>query len=81
MSQQEFYETVQLAEEYQMKKWLEHYIDETADQLVCRHCYTLKGEAQSCCDDKDWMFFKDLPLVEQMDQANREWQTYHGGNK
>lgn len=84
MSQEQFYQTVQMQQEYeahQMKKWLEQYIDETADQLVCTHCYQFKGEAQSCCDDKDWMFFRDLPLKDQMDQAAREWDRAFGDKK
>lgn len=81
MSQEQFYQTVQMQQEYEMKRWLEEYIDNTADQLVCSHCFQLKGDAQSCCDDKDWMFFRDLPLVDQMNQAAREWDRAFGDKK
>lgn len=81
MSQEQFYQTVQMQQEYEMKRWLEEYIDQTADQLVCSHCYALKGDAQSCCDDKDWMFFKDLPLVDQMNAAKDEWDRAFGDKK
>lgn len=73
---QEFYETVQRQQEYEedKMKWLERFLDETADQLVCTHCESLKGEATQCCDDKSWKFFKDLPLEKQMEIAKQEWE-------
>lgn len=74
MSQEQFYQTVQLQQEYEMKKWLEQYLDETADQLVCTYCHDVKGDALACCDDKSWMFFRDLTLKEQMDIAHKEWE-------
>lgn len=64
-----------------MKRWIEEYIDESADLLVCRNCLQFKGEAQSCCDDKDWMFFSDLSLADQMNQAKHEWDRAFGDNK
>lgn len=81
MSQEEFYQTVQLQEEYEMKKWLEQYLDETADELVCTYCNEVKGDALACCDEKSWMFFRDLDIKTQMDIAHREWDRAFGDNK
>lgn len=81
MSWEQFHQTVAMQEEYEMKRWLEEYIDNTADVLVCRHCYQIKGLAHSCCDDKDWMFFSQLPLMDQMNAAKREWDRAFGENK
>lgn len=78
MSQEQFYQTVQMEQEYRMKTWLEQFIEENADQLVCTYCHEIKGDALGCCDDKSWAFFRDLTLKEQMDVAHKEWNVHHG---
>lgn len=77
MSQEQFYQTVQLQEEYEMKTWLEQYIEHTADELVCTYCHEVRGDALACCDERSWSFFRDLPVEEQNAIAKKEWERNH----
>ena len=60
------------------KSWVEQFLDESSDQLVCAYCNEFKGETQSCCDRKSWVLFSALPVEQQMLLAQSEWDYYFG---
>lgn len=81
MSQEQFYQTVQLQQEYIMKSWVEQYLDEQAEVEYCPYCMNERGEKMSCCHEVHFIKFKDLEFKEQMDIAHEEWELAFGGKK
>lgn len=80
MSQEQFYQTVQMEQEWreqQMKTWLEQYIDEEANTEYCPYCMNPRGGKRVCCGEVHFMPFKDLEFQEQMDIAHQEWEMAH----
>ena len=76
MSQEQFYQTVQLQEEYIMKSWVEQYIDEQADVEYCPYCMHERNDKMACCGEVHFIKFADLELHEQMEIAHQEWEGY-----
>lgn len=81
MSQEQFYQTVQMEEEWKMKSWLEEYIEEEKNTEYCPYCMTPRGEKQHCCGEVHFIAFSDLDVKEQMDIAYQEWEAMHGDKK
>ena len=81
MSQEQFYQTVQMQQEYEMKRWLEEYIDEEANVEYCPYCMNPRGGKRVCCGEVHFMPFKDFDLQEQMDIAHQEWEMAHPGKQ
>lgn len=80
MSQEAFYQTVQMEQEWrehQMKTWLEQYIQETADVEICPYCMNDRGDKMACCGEVHFVRFCDLEMSEQMEIAKQEWEMAH----
>jgi hypothetical protein len=74
-------ETSWRTERQKMKSWVESFMEESSDLLVCAYCHEFKGEAKSCCDKKSWRLFSALAIEEQMDLARSEWDKAFGATK
>lgn len=81
MSQEQFYQTVQMEQEYKMKSWVEQYIDEQADVEYCPYCMNERMNKRSCCGEVHFIKFSEMELHEQMEIAHQEWEMAHGANK
>ena len=81
MSQEQFYQTVQLQQEYIMKSWVEQYLDEQADVEYCPYCMNERGNKFACCGEVHFIKFSEMELHEQMEIAHQEWEAHHGANK
>ena len=55
MSQEQFYQTVQMQQEYEMKSWVEQYLDEEANVEYCPYCMSPRGGKRSCCGEVHFM--------------------------
>ena len=80
MSQEQFYQTVQMEQEWKehtMKSWVEQYLDEQADVEYCPYCMNERGNKMSCCHEVHFIKFSELELHEQMEIAHQEWEAHH----
>lgn len=59
-----------------MKSLLETYLEEFSGIHYCPYCLTVKGEKIVCCQESDFIQFKDLDLDEQIQIIDEELDTY-----
>ena len=81
MSQEQFYQTVQMQQEYIVKSWVEQYLDEQADVEYCPYCMNERMNKQHCCGEVHFIKFSDMELHEQMEIAHQEWEMAFGEKK
>jgi len=55
-----------------MKSLLETYIEEFSGIQYCPYCLSIKGNNIVCCQEADFIRFKDLDLDQQIQIINQE---------
>ena len=55
-----------------MKSLFQTYVENFADIQYCAYCLTIKGEKIVCCQEADFIEFKDLDLDQQKEIINQE---------
>ena len=55
-----------------MKTLFQFYVEEFSDIQYCPYCLSIKGEKIVCCQEADFIEFKDLDLDQQKEIINQE---------
>jgi hypothetical protein len=55
-----------------MKTLFETYVEEFSDNQYCGYCMTLKGDKIVCCQEADFIEFKDLYPEQQKEIIQQE---------
>lgn len=85
MSQEQFYQTVQLQEEYEMR--LKNFTQELREEFemsgvqYCLYCLTDRGNKYSCCHENHFGTFNDLPKEDQDYLIQEEIDNYQEWSK
>ena len=59
-----------------MKSLFQTYVENFSDIQYCPYCLTIKGNKIVCCQEADFIEFKDLDLDQQKQIINQEFDTY-----
>lgn len=59
-----------------MKSLFQTYLEEFSDIQYCPYCLTIKGNKIVCCQEADFIEFKDLDLDQQKEIINQELTEY-----
>jgi len=59
-----------------MKSLFQTYLEEFSDIQYCPYCLSIKGEKIVCCQEADFIEFKDLDLDQQKEIINQELTEY-----
>ena len=59
-----------------MKTLFQFFVEEFSDIQYCPYCLTIKEEKIVCCQEADFIKFKDLNLDQQKSIINEEFDTY-----
>jgi hypothetical protein len=59
-----------------MKTLFQTYLEEFSDIKYCPYCLTIKGNRIVCCQEADFIEFKDLDLDQQKQIIENELDTY-----
>ena len=59
-----------------MKTLFQTYVSEFSDIHYCPYCLTIKGDKIVCCQEADFIEFKDLDLDQQKAIIEDEFDTY-----
>ena len=59
-----------------MKTLFQTYVSEFSDIYYCPYCLTIKGNKIVCCQEADFIEFKDLDLDQQTQIIDDELDTY-----
>ena len=59
-----------------MKSLFQTYVENFSDIQYCPYCLTIKGNKIVCCQEADFIEFKDLDLDQQKEIINQEFDTY-----
>ena len=59
-----------------MKTLFQFFVEEFSDIEYCPYCLTVKGNKIVCCQEADFIEFKDLDLDQQKQIINQEFDTY-----
>ena len=59
-----------------MKTLFEQYSEHFSDIKYCPYCLTIKGDKIVCCQEADFIEFKDLDLDQQKAIIEEEFDTY-----
>ena len=55
-----------------MKSLFQTYVENFSDIQYCPYCLSIKGEKIVCCQEADFIEFKDLDLDQQKEIINQE---------
>ena len=55
-----------------MKTLFQFFVEEFSDIHYCPYCLTIKGDKIVCCQEADFIEFKDLDIEEQKEIINAE---------
>ena len=55
-----------------MKTLFQFFVEEFSDIQYCPYCLSIKGEKIVCCQEADFIEFKDLDLDQQKEIINQE---------
>lgn len=56
-----------------MKTLFQFFVEEFSDIEYCPYCLTVKGEKIVCCQEADFIEFKELDLDQQKEIINQEF--------
>ena len=59
-----------------MKSLFQTYVENFADIQYCPYCLTVKGNKIVCCQEADFIEFKDLDLDQQTQIIDQELDKY-----
>jgi len=59
-----------------MKTLFQFFVEEFSDIQYCPYCLSIKGEKIVCCQEADFIEFKDLDLDQQKEIINQEFTEY-----
>jgi hypothetical protein len=59
-----------------MKTLFQFFVEEFSDIHYCPYCLTIKGDKIVCCQEADFIEFKDLDLDQQKAIIEDEFDTY-----
>jgi hypothetical protein len=59
-----------------MKTLFQTYLEEFSDIKYCPYCLTIKGNRIVCCQEADFIEFKELDLDQQKQIIENELDTY-----
>ncbi len=59
-----------------MKTLFQTYLEEFSDIKYCPYCLTIKGNRIVCCQEADFIEFKDLDLDQQTQIIENELDQY-----
>lgn len=59
-----------------MKTLFQFFVEEFSDIKYCPYCLAVKGNKIVCCQEADFIEFKDLDLDQQKEIINQEFDTY-----
>ena len=59
-----------------MKSLFQTYLEEFSEIQYCPYCLAVKGNKIVCCQEADFIEFKDLDLDQQKQIINQEFDTY-----
>jgi len=59
-----------------MKSLFQTYLEEFSEIQYCPYCLSIKGEKIVCCQEADFIEFKDLDLDQQKEIINQELTEY-----
>ena len=59
-----------------MKTLFQFFVEEFSDIEYCPYCLAVKGNKIVCCQEADFIEFKDLDLDQQKEIINQEFDTY-----
>jgi hypothetical protein len=59
-----------------MKTLFQFFVEEFSDIQYCPYCLSIKGEKIVCCQEADFIEFKDLDLDQQKEIINQELTEY-----
>ena len=59
-----------------MKTLFQFFVEEFSDIEYCPYCLAVKGNKIVCCQEADFIEFKDLDLDQQKQIINQEFDTY-----
>ena len=59
-----------------MKSLFQTYVENFSDIQYCPYCLSIKGEKIVCCQEADFIEFKDLDLDQQKAIIEEEFDTY-----
>ena len=85
MSQEQFYQTVQMQEEYEMR--LKNFVQELREEFeasseqYCMYCLTERGDKNGCCEENHFSTFADLPQEDQDFLIQEEIDKYEEWSK
>ena len=77
MSQEQFYQTVQMQEEY-MKDFLIQAKEDLHGVLFCPYCMEPKGNKLSCCEEVHFIEFQDFDDDTQTQIVQDEYDLAYG---
>ena len=58
--------------EFPLKTLFEFFVEEFSDIHYCPYCLTIKGDKIVCCQEADFIEFKDLDLDQQKEIIQQE---------
>jgi len=59
-----------------MKTLFQFFVEEFSDIHYCPYCLSIKGDKIVCCQEADFIEFKDLDLDQQKAIIEDEFDTY-----
>ena len=59
-----------------MKSLFQTYVENFSDIQYCSYCLTIKGNKIVCCQEADFIEFKELDLDQQTQIIDNELDTY-----
>ena len=62
--------------ESHMKTLFQFFVEEFSDIHYCPYCLAIKGDKIVCCQEADFIEFKDLDLDQQKAIIEDEFDTY-----
>lgn len=77
MSQEQFYQTMQLQEEH-MKSFLEQAKADLHGVHYCPYCMEPKGDKRSCCEENHFLEFQDFDDETQNQIVQDEYDSTFG---
>jgi hypothetical protein len=59
-----------------MKSLFQTYVENFSDIQYCPYCLSIKGQKLVCCQESDFIQFKDLDLDQQTEIIDQELTEY-----
>jgi hypothetical protein len=61
-----------------LKSYIQEYIEENGYIKYCCYCFQPAGSKIMCCEENDFIPFKDLDLADQIEIIKEEYENAYG---